>query len=102
MTIPHVLDSPAAAEVDRLRVTFATGRTRDLDWRRRQLDALERMLVECEAVIAEALAHDLGRPPQDAFMGDIMPPLAEVKFAKKHLRTWVKPQRVSLPLAQRP
>jgi aldehyde dehydrogenase (NAD+) len=88
--------------VTRLRATFATGRTRDVAWRLQQLDALERLLVECEDVIAEALAEDLGRPRIDAFMGDIMPPLAEVKFAKKHLKRWVRPQRVSLPLAQLP
>ncbi|HUP98838.1 MAG TPA: aldehyde dehydrogenase family protein [Aeromicrobium sp.] len=102
MTNIHDVESLAATEVTRLRATFATGRTLDLDWRFRQLDALIRMLEEGEDAIATALASDLGRSPGDAFMGDVMPPLSEAKFAAKHLKRWVKPTRVSIPLAQRP
>lgn len=92
----------AASEVARLRSTYATGITRDAAWRIGQLEALERLLLESESVIAEALAQDLGRPTADAYLGDIMPPLNEAKFARKYLRRWMKPRRVSLPLAQRP
>ena len=56
-------------EVDRLRATFATGRTQDLDWRFEQLDALIHMLEDGEDAIAAALASDLGRPRGDSFMG---------------------------------
>ncbi|RHW22817.1 aldehyde dehydrogenase family protein [Nocardioides immobilis] len=92
----------AAAEVARLRDTFATGATRPLDWRLEQLRALELMLVEGEDAIAAALAEDLGRPANDSFLGDIAPTLAEVRFAIKHLRSWARPTRVSLPLSQFP
>ncbi|MFL6089161.1 MAG: aldehyde dehydrogenase family protein [Aeromicrobium sp.] len=102
MTNTDVRVSLAATEVARLRATFASGRTLPLKWRFEQLDALIRMLEDGEDAIAAALASDLGRPQGDSFMGDVMPPLTEAKFAKKHLKSWVKPQRVSLPLAQRP
>ena len=36
--------------VARLRATYATGRTRTLEWRKQQLKALETMMVENEAV----------------------------------------------------
>jgi aldehyde dehydrogenase (NAD+) len=94
--------SRAAGEVARLRATFKSGRTLPLAWRFEQLDALTRMLEEGEDAIAAALASDLGRPAGDSFMGDVMPPLTEAKFAKKHLKSWVKPRRVSIPLAQMP
>lgn len=92
----------AAEEVARLRKTFAGGRTRAFSWRLDQLGAIESMLVEGEREIAQALAKDLGRPANDTFLGDIAPTLAEARFARKHLRRWAKPQRVGLPISQRP
>ena len=38
-----------------LRATFATGRTRPVEWRRAQLRALEKLMTENETRIAEAL-----------------------------------------------
>src|SRR5687768_10384726 len=107
-TMTNPVASPAAGqltgatEVARLRATFATGKTHDLAWRFEQLDALIRMLEEGEDAIAAALASDLGRPADDSWMGDVMPPVAEAKFAKKHLKSWAKPHRVSLPISQLP
>ncbi|TSE01137.1 aldehyde dehydrogenase family protein [Skermania sp. ID1734] len=96
------VNSTAAQEVRRLRATFATGRTRSVQWRLDQLKAIETMLTDGEPAIAAALASDLGRPANDTFLGDIAPPLAEAKFARKHLRQWMKPQRVGVPLSQFP
>ncbi|RNL80180.1 aldehyde dehydrogenase family protein [Nocardioides marmorisolisilvae] len=89
-------------QVALVRKTFDAGTTRPVAWRLKQLEALERMLTEGEPQIAEALAVDLGRPPNDTFLGDIAPPLAEVRFARKHLRRWMRSRRVGLPLSQRP
>ena len=50
-------DIPAI--VRRLRETFATGRTRSIDWRKQQLRALEQMMVENEPAVAAALEQDL-------------------------------------------
>lgn len=100
---PNVIDGPSPAdEVRRLRATFATGRTKDLQWRLGQLRAIETMLTEGEPAIAAALAEDLGRPANDTFLGDIAPTVAEATFARKHLHSWVKPRRVGLPLSQFP
>ena len=88
--------------VDRLRATFATGRTRGLEWRLAQLRALGRMLTERESEIAAALASDLGRSAHDSWFGDVAPTSAEVAFAARHLRRWMRPQRVGVPLAVRP
>jgi len=92
----------AATAVTALRKAYATGRTRSLGWRLEQLRRVEDMLKEGERRIAEALATDLGRPANDSFLGDIAPTLAEARYARKHLRTWAKPQRVRVPLSQFP
>lgn len=88
--------------VDRLRATFATGRTRSVDWRLEQLRGLARLLDERESAIAAALASDLGRSAHDAWFGDVAPTKGEVEFAIRHLHRWVRPKRVSVPLAVRP
>ena len=61
----------AAQVVQRLRDTFASGRTRSVEWRLEQLDALNRMLVDAEAELIEALGQDLGRPAMEAFAADL-------------------------------
>lgn len=104
---PEALADPAdpAALADlltSLRQVHETGRTRDLDWRLRQLRALERLLTERETVIAQALAADLDRNAFDAWFGDIASTRGEISYARKHLRRWMRPKRVRLPLAQRP
>jgi aldehyde dehydrogenase (NAD+) len=91
-----------AAEVARLRQTFASGRTRDLNWRIRQLAGIERLLTEREGEIAAALSADLGRSAHYAWLGDIASSKAEAEYARKHLRTWARKRRTRLPLALQP
>lgn len=103
MTLPSVDTARAVANpLAALRSTFASGRTRPLSWRLRQLQGIERMCAERESDIARALAADLGRTPVEAWMGDVASTTAEAAFARKHLHKWMRSKRVSVPLAQRP
>ncbi len=85
-----------------LRTVHASGRTRPIEWRLAQLDGLERLLQEHEADISAALAADLGRSSAEAWIADIMPPLAEIAYARKRVRKWIRPRRTRLPLNQLP
>src|ERR1700754_3333181 len=85
-----------------LRRTFATGRTRGLDWRLAQLAGIERLCDEREAEIAAALLEDLGRPAVEAWLGDIASTKGEAAYARKHLGKWMRRRRQPLPLAQLP
>ncbi len=93
---------PIPAVVARLRETFRSGRTRPLEWRTRQLEALEQMMAEREKDFVAAIVADLGRNAVDAWLADLAPVVAESKYARKHLRSWTKPQRTRLPLAVQP
>jgi aldehyde dehydrogenase (NAD+) len=88
--------------VTHLRATFRSGRTRPIEWRLGQLDAIVRMVDEREKEFAAALAEDLGRQPVEAWLADLAPVTAEAKFAIKNLRKWVKPTRVKVPLSVQP
>lgn len=88
--------------VAQLRATFRSGRTRPIEWRLAQLDAIITLLSEREADFAAALASDLGRGPVEAWLADLAPVTTEAKYAVKHLRSWMKPTRVKVPLSVQP
>nr|WP_163752239.1 aldehyde dehydrogenase family protein [Mycolicibacterium helvum] len=85
-----------------LRRVFATGRTRSLHWRLDQLAGIEALCDEQEPAIARALASDLGRPPVEAWLGDIASTKGEATYARKHLKKWMRRIRQPLPVAQLP
>ncbi|KRA38881.1 MULTISPECIES: aldehyde dehydrogenase family protein [unclassified Nocardioides] len=89
---------PAETLVARLRETFDSGRTRDLDWRRDQLGVLARMLRENEEALLAALAEDLGKPRFEAWAGDVASSASEADHLRKHLGSWAKDSSARLPL----
>jgi aldehyde dehydrogenase (NAD+) len=91
-----------ADTVKRLRDTFATGRTRSVDWRKQQLQALEKMMFENEAAIAAALEADLGRSPFEAWLADIASTAGEAKDAAKNVRKWMRRRYRLLEMALLP
>jgi aldehyde dehydrogenase (NAD+) len=95
-------ESTIPKTVARLRETFATGRTRDLAWRRTQLHAIEALATENEAKIAAALDEDLGRKPFEAWLADIVNTAAEAKYAAKHVKKWARRKHHLLELSQLP
>lgn len=88
--------------VARLRETFRSGRTRPLEWRREQLGRLRDLLSNHGDELVAALQADLRKPSLEAWMADIASTRAEVDLARKKLRAWTKPERVRIPLSQRP
>src|ERR1700756_462168 len=94
------VDIPAT--VARLRRTFATGRTRDIDWRRRQLLQLAKLMEENEDAIAKALAEDLDRNAAEAYIADIATTAAEAKYAAKRVRKWARRKYLLLEMPQLP
>ena len=96
--------APVAAEVlnKNLRTTFESGRTRPYEWRHQQLGGLRRFLDECEGELVEALRTDLGRPAMEAFAADVGHTKAELRHLQSHLKDWMRPKKVSLPLTVAP
>jgi aldehyde dehydrogenase (NAD+) len=69
--------------VAQLRATFRGNRTRPIEWRLAQLDAIARLVTERESELVQALAKDLGRGPVEAWLADLAPVTAEARFAAK-------------------
>jgi aldehyde dehydrogenase (NAD+) len=81
------------------RAFFATGRTRDLSFRREQLRRLKEMFRANESTIFEALRLDLKKPAVEAYGGDVAIVINEIDHALKHLACWAKPRRARTPIA---
>lgn len=83
--------------VSRLRKSFASGRTKPLSWRREQLGALKRMLLEQEDDFLAALQADLAKNATEARRTELMFIVNEVDDTLEHLDEWLAPQPAGLP-----
>src|SRR5580765_3390252 len=91
---PQVSAAAAPAVVARLRATFASGRTRPVEYRKQQLRALDRLLVDRESDFLTALADDLGKPAVEGHLTDLAFVRAEIAETLRHLDAWLKPTHV--------
>ncbi|MET0315264.1 MAG: aldehyde dehydrogenase family protein, partial [Rhodococcus fascians] len=99
-TAATAVDVPAVVAL--LRRTFATGRTRDVAWRKQQLEALATLVTENEPAIAAALEEDLGRKPFESWLADIASTAGEAADAAKNVGKWTKRKHRLLEKAQLP
>ena len=90
------------ATVRHLRDTFASGRTRSVDWRKKQLRALERLMTDNETAIAAALDEDLGRSPFEAWLADVAGTAGEAAYAAKNVGKWMRRRHRLLEMSQLP
>jgi aldehyde dehydrogenase (NAD+) len=92
----------AGAVVDRLRATYRGGLTQPLAWRRAQLEAMQRMLVEREAEFIEAVRLDLGRSSAEAYLAEIGITITEIRHLLANLDKWAAPRRAPVSWKFRP
>ncbi|WP_338027664.1 aldehyde dehydrogenase family protein [Brachybacterium avium] len=84
------------ADVDALRASFDAGTTQPLAARLAQLEALRRGLRREEPRLARALAEDLGKSRTESALTEIGVVAQEITHTMKHLRSWLRPERLSL------
>ena len=90
------------ATVARLRQTFDSGKTRPIEWRLAQLGEIERAMRDHEIDFAEALKKDLGKCRFEAIMTEMSFVEEEAKYARKHLRSWMRHTSVRTPMMAQP
>ena len=96
----NVADVPSV--VARARRAFDSGRTKPYAWREAQLKALRGLLIDHEDEIAEALHADLGKSADEFWLTETGLVVSEIDHTLKHLRRWLAPRRVSVPLRVQP
>ncbi|KAF4371900.1 hypothetical protein G4B88_016963 [Cannabis sativa] len=58
-----------------VRESFKSGKTRSLEWRKKQLTALINLIQDNEQKLSKALFHDLGKHPAEAYRDECPIPL---------------------------
>lgn len=82
--------------------THRSGANHTLEWRVRQLDTLLLMLTECEADFTDALYEDLRKERTEAMYSELGVVKREIQTFLRGLKGWMRPRRVSVPLAVAP
>ncbi len=105
-TNPTIVDITTPAAVGSvladLRSTFSGGRTAGIGWRKRQLQGIIDLLERNEDRLIAAMATDVGKPPFDGWLTDLLTTRDEAKFALDHLAGWMKPTSHPVPLVAMP
>ena len=73
---------------------FNTGRTRNIEFRRAQLDTLYSAVSKNRDKILSALQQDLSKSTYESYLTEVGIVLDEIRFIRKHLNKWAKPRRV--------
>lgn len=72
---------------------FNSGATLPLEYRRRQLIALAKMMQDNVVAIEDALLADLGRQRQETTIAECSPVVQACLTALNHLEEWTKPEK---------
>ncbi|CAL1533517.1 unnamed protein product [Lymnaea stagnalis] len=78
-----------------LRASYATGKTRSLQWRVAQLKAIIKLFEENESAIFEALFKDLHKNKAEAAIMETMLCVNDAVNAINNLNDWTKPEKVA-------
>lgn len=87
---------------DPMRRFFDTGSTLDYRYRISQLKKLEEAVKRNEKAILEALHSDLKKSDMEGYMTEVSVVLDEIKYLRKNLKEWMKPQSRNTPMAMQP
>lgn len=69
------------------------------DQRMERIRRIQRWINDHETDIQQAMHADFRKPSAEVMLAEVMPVLAEIGHTLKHLRQWMKPQRVPTPLS---
>ncbi|XP_042748406.1 aldehyde dehydrogenase family 3 member B1-like, partial [Lagopus leucura] len=89
-----VSGNPYAGLVSHLRAAWLSGKTRPLEYRVAQLEALGRFLEEKKQDILEATALDMGKPSFEAYFTEILLCKNELNDTLNNLSHWMKDEHV--------
>ena len=98
MSISAMQQSAISDLIQNQRKFFQSGRTRDIDFRIKQLRTLKTAIIENEAAILEACKSDMNKPPMEAYTSERGMVLNEIDHAARNLKSWAKPRKAKTPL----
>lgn len=94
---PHGIAADLCEIITAQREFFATGKTRDVSFRRQLLINLRHMIRDNEGLILEALRADLGKSYSEAYMTEIGMVDQEINHTLRYLKVWNSPDTTATP-----
>ena len=88
MTLENTTPERIGELIRKQRALFATGVTRDIDWRRYQLKQFQEGLRKWEKPLCDALWKDLHKSYEEAYMTEIGLVYGEIREAKRKVGRW--------------
>jgi aldehyde dehydrogenase (NAD+) len=88
--------------LQKMKTGFFSQKTRPLVFRKKQLEALDRLLVNHESAFFAALALDLGKSAFESYVTEVGFIRAEIKQVFKNLNRWSKKKTFFTPLIHQP
>ncbi|HEU4901434.1 MAG TPA: aldehyde dehydrogenase family protein, partial [Flavisolibacter sp.] len=85
-----------------LKSFFATGATKEYAFRKEALQKLRKAVVQHEEELMQALYADLKKSREESWVTEVGFLLAEIRHTLKHLRSWMKPEKVATNLLNLP
>ncbi|MEX2600832.1 MAG: aldehyde dehydrogenase family protein [Balneolaceae bacterium] len=80
--------------IQKQRIFFQSGRTREISWRNEQLQTLKTILSDHQDDFVDALHEDLHKPPFETLSAEILMVRQEIDLHLKNLDSWCKPKSV--------
>lgn len=87
--------------IEAQRQFFATGKTKDIDFRIEQLERLKQAIIDSKQLIIDALNKDLKKSEFEVYLTELGA-IEEINYVLKRIKSWAKPKTVARPLKQFP
>ncbi|MBB1283393.1 aldehyde dehydrogenase [Flavisolibacter sp. BT320] len=88
--------------LQQLRAFFATGATKEYAFRKAALEKLRYAILQFEEDLMQALYDDLKKSREESWVTEIGFLHAEIRHTLKHLKGWMKPEKVGTNLLNLP
>ncbi|QJD80477.1 aldehyde dehydrogenase family protein [Spirosoma rhododendri] len=98
-TQPSVQRNDFAATFDRQRRHAPQMALTTASERIERIRRIQRWVVAHQADIEQAMYDDFRKPPAEVMMGELMALNGEIRHTIRHLKRWMKPQRVPTPIS---
>ncbi|MDE3183919.1 MAG: aldehyde dehydrogenase [Bacteroidota bacterium] len=100
--VQNISEEWIAKKVHDLRNFYASGKTKNIDFRIRQLKNLKAGIKKFEPEITKALWEDLHKSKEEAYLTEISIVLQEIDLHLKNLKNWGRPSKVPTPIYLKP
>jgi acyl-CoA reductase-like NAD-dependent aldehyde dehydrogenase len=85
------------AIINQQRDFFASGKTKDVNFRLTQLKTLKQLVLENKEAVKAVLKADLNKPEFETYSSEIGV-IKEINYAIKNIKNWTKPKKAAVPL----